>query len=115
MFTYEATDEDRTNPDYTDPCMEAQGEICSYCCILSKGECSRDIRACDPILVDNRDFWLFYVLIGALVGVICGCPLLAKVYMALIHTRFMKVLISKLKAVESFHCNRWCHLHRGSL
>ena len=70
------TDEDRANPDYSDPCLEAQSEFCTYCCILSKGECSRDIRACDPILVDNRDFENFYILIGGLLGVVCGCPLL---------------------------------------
>jgi len=38
------------NP-YTDPCVEAQSTACSYCCIVSKGECSRDIRACDPVIV----------------------------------------------------------------
>ena len=84
-----ATDEDRANPDYTDPCFEAQSEMCTYCCILSKGECSRDIRACDPVLLDLRQFSYFYILVGALVAVICGCPLLAQIYMGLVHSRFL--------------------------
>jgi hypothetical protein len=84
-----ATDEDRVNPDYTDPCFEAQNEMCSYCCILSKGECSRDIRACDPVPVDTRHFSFFYILVATLVAVICGCPLIAQIYMGMVHTRFL--------------------------
>ena len=75
-----ATEEDRLNPNYTDPCFSELGSICTYCCILSKGECSRDIRACEPMLVDDRKFYLFYLLIGTMIGVLCGCPLAAKIF-----------------------------------
>ena len=67
---------DLENP-YEDPCTEANGGVCSYCCIVSKGECSRDIRACDPIFVTDRHFENFYIMLLVILGVVCGCPLFA--------------------------------------
>ena len=90
-----ATEEDRKrgpeseNP-YVDPCTEANGgAACSYCCIVSKGECSRDIRACDPILVTNRNFENFYIMLLVILGVVCGCPLLAALMNCCMTSRFM--------------------------
>ena len=86
-----ATEADRKNPDYNDPCFSELSIICSYCCILSKGECSNDIRACDPMMVDERNFHFFYIMVGTLIGVICGCPLAAKILEYLINSRCMIV------------------------
>ena len=86
-----ATDEDRANVNYTDPCFESSGEICTYCCILSKEECSRDIRACEPILVDDRRFFIFYILIGTMLAIMCGCPLFAKIMDHSLNSRCWKV------------------------
>ena len=76
-----ASDEDKarvTDPDnpYTDACVDGNGgAACSFCCIISKGECSRDIRACNPILVKDRHFENFYYMLAIILGVVCGCPL----------------------------------------
>ena len=77
------------NP-YVDPCTEANGNAaCSYCCIVSKGECSRDIRACDPILVYNRHFENFYIMLLVILSVVCGCPLFAFLMNCCLTVRFM--------------------------
>ena len=73
---------------YSDPCNAESGVACTYCCIISKGECSRDIRACEPILVDNRNFENLYVMVACLLGVVCGCPLLATIMNCLMTSRF---------------------------
>jgi hypothetical protein len=73
---------------YVDACNAESGVACTYCCILSKGECSRDIRACDPILVDNRKFENLYIMIACLLGVVCGCPLVATIMNCCMTTRF---------------------------
>jgi hypothetical protein len=86
-----ATDEDRANVNYTDPCFESTGAICTYCCILSKEECSRDIRACEPVLVDDRRLFIFYILIGTMLAVMCGCPLFAKIMDHSLNSRCWKV------------------------
>ncbi len=73
-----------------DACTEGNGgAACSYCCIVSKGECSRDLRACDPILVQNRHFENFYIMLAVILGVVCGCPLLAAIMNCCITARFM--------------------------
>jgi hypothetical protein len=90
-YAFVATDEDRANVNYTDPCFESSGTICTYCCILSKEECSRDIRACEPILVDDRRFFIFYILIGTMLAVMCGCPLFAKIMDHSLNSRCWKV------------------------
>jgi hypothetical protein len=83
-----ATDEN--NP-YVDACTEANGgAACSYCCLVSKGECSRDIRACDPILVNNRHFENFYIMLLVILSVVCGCPLFAAIMNCCITVRFLK-------------------------
>lgn len=72
-----ASDEDKANVNYTDACMVEKNTPCTYCCIVSKGECSRDIRACYPVVVDYREFEYIYIMIGLIVSVVCGIPLLA--------------------------------------
>ena len=88
-----ATEEDRKNPDYSDPCVVEVGIICNYCCIISKGECSNDIRACDPIIPEERNFLFFYIMVGTMICVICGCPLAAKVLEYTINSRCLAVTI----------------------
>ena len=92
IIHFVATDDDRVNPDYTDPCVEAFSAVCTYCCIISKAECSRDIRACDPIMVEDRHFHLFYIMVGCIIAVMCGCPLFAKFLDAILMNRCCKVI-----------------------
>ena len=80
---------DENNP-YVDPCTEGNGgAACSYCCLVSKGECSRDIRACDPILVYNRHFENFYIMLLVILSVVCGCPLFAAIMNCCLTVRFL--------------------------
>ena len=60
-----ATDEQRLDPKYVDPCSVDNNGPCSYCCIISTGTCSRDIRACNPVYkkeFSNLGLMLFFVL-----------------------------------------------------
>jgi len=109
-----ATDEDREDPDYTDPCVEAVNTICTYCCILSKEECSRDIRACDPIPVEDRQYYQFYIFIGFILSVLCGLPLFAMILKAMLMTRCCIVItFPKLCDIEKIQIFLGCHLYRN--
>ncbi|TNV76968.1 hypothetical protein FGO68_gene9440 [Halteria grandinella] len=81
---YIPTDEDRANAalgensTYEDPCMaNNNGEICTYCCIISLGggSCSRNIQACDRMY--DREFQYISYLLAFLLSAVCGCPLFA--------------------------------------
>ncbi len=90
---YLATELDKQNANletdpYTDPCLEGTGSPCSFCCIVSKGECSRDIRACDPVMITERHTSNFYIMIICILSVVCGCPLMAALMNCFMTTRF---------------------------
>jgi hypothetical protein len=83
LFTIIATDADRNNPNYTDPCVDANGGyVCSYCCNVMMTTCSRDIRACNPVY--NRDFWELSLMVAFISSVTIGCPLIALLLKCLI-------------------------------
>ena len=88
MFEYLATDENRADPNYSDVCSAETGVLCTYCCIVSKGECSRDMRACHPVLIENRETENFYMMFIIILGVVCGCPLIASLMRCCLSSRF---------------------------
>lgn len=90
---------------YVDSCSAESGVSCTYCCILSKGECSRDIRACEPIIVDNRHFENLYIMIGCLLAVVCGCPLVASIMNCLMTSRF---LVESYPVTQGVTCMEMC-------
>ena len=64
---------DRTDPDYTDRCLEITGELCDYCCMVDFEWCSRDIYNCQPTF--ERDLLKMYQA-GAILGAIMfGFPM----------------------------------------
>ena len=103
-----ATEEDRNNPNYSDPCVVAGGFVCTYCCVftLGGGSCSRNIQVCDRVY--ERQFYYLEYMIGFLLTSVIGCPLLAFCLRCLIHKRCCKVMIFHFKLVltESLFCNR---------
>ena len=77
-FIILATDDNKASgSNYTDVCMAETGTPCTFCCIVSKGECSRDIRACHPVAISQREFSYLYTMAGLIASVVCGLPLLA--------------------------------------
>ena len=83
------TDDDRNNPNYTDPCLVSQGILCSYCCVFNLKTCSRDIQACD--IVTDRDYDQLSYMIFFIASVVCGCPMIAFILQILINKRFFHV------------------------
>ena len=71
---YLATNEDKSNPKYTDSCLESTGAICSYCCIISMGSCSRDIRACNPVY--GKDFTPLLIMLAFVCSMSMTCTVL---------------------------------------
>ena len=51
--------------------------VCDYCCILSSGQCSRDLRACYPVQTVERRLHYIIILLIYVVGGICLCPFVA--------------------------------------
>jgi hypothetical protein len=75
---YVATEEDRKNPDYTDPCMgNNNDEICTYCCLitLGGGSCSRNALICEKQY--DRNFEQLSIMIGFILAAVIGCRIVA--------------------------------------
>lgn len=68
------TDEQRLDPNYVDPCSVDNNGPCSYCCIISTGSCSRDIRACNPVY--KKEFWNLRLILFFVLGPTMGFALL---------------------------------------
>ena len=75
FFITLATDEDKRNPFYSDPCVVDLATICTYCCILQISSCSRDNRACNPVY--HKDFSPLLIMLSFIMSVTIGCKIIS--------------------------------------
>ena len=97
---------DRSDPNYTDRCLEVTGELCDYCCMDDFEWCSRDIYNCEPL--SDRNLGSMIDCAVTLAIIIFGFPLLGCILYQCLLVRFCLSCYPDTAGISCFECMLRC-------
>ena len=99
---------DRSDPNYTDRCLEVTGELCDYCCLDDFEWCSRDIYNCEPLSDRNLESMMDCAFTLGLI--IFGFPLLGCFLYQCLVVRYCVSCFPNTAGISCFECLiRFCY------